>query len=107
MGSDLYINSSEHEALSFLIIEALASGLPVIATDMGGNSDIINSRTNCGLLVEYNNPESMAKGIFKLMEDDKKFAQFKLNAFKAVDDIFNLDKVVEKTYNLYVKSVEK
>lgn len=34
-GSDLYVNSSQHEALSFLIIEAMAAGLPVIATDMG------------------------------------------------------------------------
>ena len=34
-GADLYVNSSRHEALSFLIIEAMAAGLPVIATDMG------------------------------------------------------------------------
>lgn len=34
-GSDIYINSSQHEALSFLIIEAMAAGLPVIVTDMG------------------------------------------------------------------------
>ena len=34
-GCDLYVNSSEHEALSFLIIEVLACGIPVIATDMG------------------------------------------------------------------------
>jgi glycosyltransferase involved in cell wall biosynthesis len=102
-GSDLYINPSEHEALSFLIIEALASGLPVIATDMGGNSDIINSKTNCGLLVEYNNPESMAKGILKVMEDENLYKKFKVNTFKAVDEFFNLDKVVDKTYNLYEK----
>lgn len=106
-GSDLYINSSEHEALSFLIIEAMASGLPVIATDMGGNSDIINPSTNCGILVEYNNPESMAEGILKVMEDKKMLAKFKKNALKAVDDVFNLEKVVERTYNLYVKSLPR
>lgn len=107
VGSNLYINSSEHEALSFLIIEALASGLPVIATDMGGNSDIINSKTDCGLLVEYNNPESMAKGILKVMEDENLYKKFKVNALKAVDEFFNLDKVVDRTYNLYEKSLEK
>ncbi|HHV96995.1 MAG TPA: glycosyltransferase [Clostridiaceae bacterium] len=105
-GSDLYVNSSEHEALSFLIIEALASGLPVVATNMGGNSDIINPITNCGLLVEYNNPESMAKGILKLMEDENLYRKFKENAYKAVDEFFNLDKVVDKTYNLYEKSLQ-
>ena len=106
-GSNLYINSSEHEALSFNIIEALASGLPVVATDMGGNSDIINQKTNCGLLVEYDNPQSMCKGILKVMEDENLYSQYRTNAFKTVDEIFNLDKVVDKTYNLYVKSVEK
>lgn len=105
MGSDLYVNSSEHEALSFLIIEALASGLPVIATDMGGNSDIINAETNCGILVEYNNPESMAKGILKIMSDENMLKKLKKNALKAVEDKFNLDKVVDRTYNLYVESV--
>jgi len=42
---------SEHEA--FLIIEVLACGVPLIATDMGGNRDIINKETNCGILVQY------------------------------------------------------
>ncbi len=59
-GADLYVNSSQHEALSFLIIEAMAAGLPVIATDMGGNSDIVNDEAGCGMLVEYDNPDSMA-----------------------------------------------
>ena len=40
-GADLYVNSSQHEALSFLIVEAMAAGLPAVITDMGGNSDII------------------------------------------------------------------
>ena len=59
-GSDLYVNSSEHEALSYLIIEAMAAGLPVIATDMGGNRDIVNDEAGCGLLVKYDDPVSMS-----------------------------------------------
>ena len=46
--SDLYVNSSRHEALSFLIIEAMAAGLPVVVTDIAGNPDIVNDQTNCG-----------------------------------------------------------
>jgi len=66
-GSDLYINSSAHEALSFAIIEVLASGLPVIATDMGGNGDIINPETNCGILVKYDDAVGLAKAVNKIM----------------------------------------
>jgi glycosyltransferase involved in cell wall biosynthesis len=106
-GSNLYVNSSEHEALSFLIIEAMASGLPVIATDMAGNGDIVNPETNCGILVEYNNPRSMAEAIFKLMNDEELMKRFRENALKAVREKFNLDKIVDETYNLYEVSCKK
>lgn len=101
-GSDLYVNSSEHEALSFLIIEALASGLPVIATDMGGNRDIINSETDCGMLVEYGNSKEMAGAILSVMENRNLRQHLNKNALKIVREKFNIDKVADNTYNLYV-----
>lgn len=100
-GSDLYVNSSEHEALSFAIIEVLACGLPVIATDMAGNGDIINDENNCGILVKYNDDEGLAKAILEMMQDTEKRRSFGENAVKTVREKFNLDKVALETYNLY------
>ncbi len=100
-GSDLYFNASEHEALSFLIVEALASGLPVVATDMGGNRDIINEETQCGVLVEYDNPVSTAKEIKKLMEDKALLNHLREKAFEAVEDRFNIHKVAQETFKVY------
>ncbi len=100
-GSDLYFNASEHEALSFLIIEALASGLPVIATDMGGNRDIVNDETRCGVLVEYNNAESSAVQIQKVMEDKELLGNLKKNAFMAIENRFNINKIALDTYEVY------
>jgi len=100
-GSDLYINSSEHEALSFAIIEVLACGLPVIATDMAGNGDIINEDNKCGILVKYNDDEGLAKAILAMMQDREKRQSFGENALITVSDKFNLDKVAVETYNLY------
>lgn len=105
-GSDLYFNASEHEALSFLIIEALASGLPVIATDMGGNRDIVNNETNCGVLVEYNNAESSALQIKKVMEDQNLYENLKQNAFKAIENRFNINKAALETYDVYASTNE-
>lgn len=102
--SNVYINSSEHEALSFLIIEALASGLPLIATNMAGNIDIVNDSTKCGLLVEYNNPSSLANAMYKLMFDKDLRIELVKNGKKAVQDYFNLEKVISDTYNIYVSS---
>lgn len=103
-GSDIYVNSSEHEALSFLIIEALASGLPVLATDMGGNRDIINDDTNCGLLITYDNAKQTAIVMKKLIEDEKLRKAFKSNAYMAVLDRFNIDIMAKQTYNIYEKA---
>ena len=106
-GSDIYVNSSEHEALSFAIIEALSAGLPVIATDMGGNSDIINDKTQCGILVEYNDVKGLANAIKKVMDDSALRERLHQNALKAVNEIFNLDKMSMETYNLYIRSCQR
>lgn len=100
-GSDLYFNSSQHEASSFLILEALASGLPVVATDMGGNNDIINERTGCGVLVDYEDAEGTARVIKRIMDDPALLDTLAKNALNAVRENFNLVKMAEQTYNLY------
>jgi glycosyltransferase involved in cell wall biosynthesis len=105
--ADLYINSSRHEALSFLMLEVLASGLPLIATDMGGNSDIINEQTKCGILVKYEDSRQLAETVLKVMEDDNLREELKANAFKAINERFNLDKITEDTYKLYLDSTKK
>ena len=106
-GSDLYVNSSRHEALSFLIIEAMAAGLPVVATDMYGNSDIVNDNTKCGLLVEYDNPDSMAVALKCMMEDPAYLAECRQNALKAVDDHFEIHKWAAQTNEVYQRAAKR
>ena len=104
-GSDLYINSSQHEALSFLIIEAMAAGLPVIATDMGGNSDIVNDEAGCGMLVEYDNPDSMAVAMKCFLEDPAFAARCRENARRTIEDKFEIHKMARATYGVYEKAL--
>jgi len=106
-GSDLYINSSQHEALSFAIIEVLAAGLPVVATDMGGNGDIINDETKCGMLVKYNDAKGLANTLKSIMENPSLQAELRQNALKAVRERFSIDNMVTQAYNLYIKAVAK
>jgi glycosyltransferase involved in cell wall biosynthesis len=101
LASDLYINSSHHEALSFLIIEALAAGLPVIATDVGGNGEIINKITNCGILVKYNDSKGLAEEINKVINNNTLRTYFSENALKAVSEIFSTDKQSNETLKIY------
>ena len=104
-GSDLYVNSSQHEALSFLIIEAMAAGLPVIATDMGGNSDIVNDQAGCGLLVTYDDPDSMAGAMKRFLEDPAFTAQCRANALKTIEEKFEVHKMAKVTYGVYEKAL--
>ena len=103
--ADLYINSSRHEALSFLIIEAMAAGLPVIATDMGGNSDIVNDDAGCGLLVEYDNPDSMAGAMKVMMEEPDFLAQCREGARRTIEEKFEVNKMAAATFRVYEKAV--
>ena len=100
--SDLYVNSAKcYEALSFAILEALDSALPVVATDVGGNSDIINSETDCGILVPYGDTKAMAQAINKMMTDKNLYENFSKNARRAALEKFNLDVLLEETYTKY------
>lgn len=100
-GSSLYVSSSKSEALSMSIIEALASGLPVVATNVGGTSEVVNEQNNCGTLVEYGDVEGFARAIFKFMQDREFYNTIRENAYRTVREKFSLDKMVMETYNLY------
>lgn len=100
--SDLYVNSAKcYEALSFAILEALNQALPVVATNVGGNGDIINEDTNCGILVEYGDTAAMADAINTMMSDKEKYDEFSENARRTVLEKFDLDVLLEETYKKY------
>ena len=96
--ADAYLNPSEHEASSFLILEALASGLPVIAADKGGNREIVNEANGCGALVRYGDIEGYASAIQAFRTDSALLARASENALKTVERDFALDDMLEKTY---------
>ena len=104
LGSDCFINSSSSEALSFAILEAMEAGLPIIATNVGGNPDIINESTNCGLLVEYDNAKALSRAMANIMGDNFKTTQMAENSRKAIANIFNIDNSIKTTYTIYLES---
>ena len=100
--SNLYVNSAKcYEALSFAILEAMDASLPVIATNVGGNGDILSPENDCGILVEYGNTEQMAEAIKTMIDNEELRNKYSQNAFKAINEVFNLNKLLEDTYKLY------
>jgi len=104
-GVDLYINSSEHEALSFLIVEAMAAGLPAVITDMAGNPDILKGPEDGGLLVKYDDPESMARAMERFLTDRAFLEECKAKALARIADEFEVHKMCDKTWAVYGAAV--
>ena len=105
-GADLYVNSSQHEALSFLIVEAMAAGLPAVITDMGGNSDIIKTEADGGLLVTYDDPDSMAGAMKRFLEDRDLLARCRENALRTGAEKFELHKLCAATFEEYQQACQ-
>ncbi len=99
--SDLYINTSQNEALSFAILEAMDNALPVVATNVGGNRDLVSASTDCGILVEYGDSNRTANAINTIMTDDGLRQKYGHNAQKAIDTVFNLERLLDKTFEMY------
>ena len=57
--------------------------------------------------MKYNDPKGLAETIVKVMDDKELLRTWGKNAKKAVREKFNLDKVVQETYNLYEESLGK
>lgn len=98
--SDIYVMSSDWEGLSISLIEALASGIPIVATDAGSNNEIIDNEVN-GLLVPVADSTALAGAIFRLMKDKSLRQQFSHNA-KIKSREFSIEKCALshiQTYN--------
>jgi len=65
---DLFVMSSISENFSISLLEAMRAGLPIVATDVGGNPEAITNGVH-GILVPSANPQAMADGILALLED--------------------------------------
>jgi glycosyltransferase involved in cell wall biosynthesis len=99
--ADAYVMSSAWEGMANVLLEASATGLPIIATDVGGNREVvIDGKT--GFLVPPKNPEALAQAMLHLMEmpEEERHAIGKA-ARQYVEANFTLDRVVDRWEALY------
>ena len=107
-GIDIYVNSSVYEAMSLAILEAMACGLPVVATEVGGTPSFIKNYEN-GLLVPARQPEKIAKAVLFLLKNQEKCNYISRSARQTIIENFNFQKIIqqyEDVYlNLYIKKL--
>jgi glycosyltransferase involved in cell wall biosynthesis len=97
---DLYVCSSIKEGLSYTIIEAMQAGLPIVATKVGGNPELINDQAD-GLLAEPANPEDLVDKIKKIIDNHELGRIFGQSVEKKVSHFFSLNSMLKKTKDVY------
>jgi len=97
---DVFVLSSNWEGLPIALIEAAASGLPVVATDVGGVHEIVQNGKN-GWLVEPGNVEQLAGRIGALLSDVEMRERFGREARAFVEAEFDITRLARETAALY------
>ena len=84
----IFVQPSHHEGMSTVILEAMACGMPVISTNVGGAPEIIQDRIN-GLLVPNRSPSDLAAAFLELTGDSELRSALGQNAQKTVRDLYS------------------
>ncbi len=108
--ADIAVNPSDSESLSNVILEAMASSLPVIAYDVGGNSELLSRITNAdprGLLIPKGDENSFTVALETLIEDPALRERMGANGFQFARDRFSLTSVCQGYADLYSALLHK
>jgi len=97
--SDIFVLISNWEGFPYTIIEAMSSGLAIIASDVGGIKEALND--NCGILVKRGDGEEIENALEKLIKNPSLIKEMGERAKEKVKREFSLDKMLEKTERVY------
>ncbi|MEQ8525470.1 GT4 family glycosyltransferase PelF [Gracilimonas sp.] len=97
---DISILTSISEGFPYTVIESMSCARPVVATDVGGIRDALEG---CGILCKPRDPQDIAKGVVKLLNDDDLRLELGSKARERVLLTFTTEKSVDAYYDSYMK----
>lgn len=103
---DAFVLPSQAEGISNTVLEAMASGLPVVATNVGGNAELVTDDVT-GWLVPPQNVESMAQALVRLASDRERARAMGLAGRLDVERRFSLDAMVAAYQRVYDSEISK
>jgi len=97
---DVFVLSTHSEGMSNAIIEAMAAGLPVVASDVGGNAECVADGVT-GYIVPHEDPGALAERLNGLLGDPAGAAALGAAGRCRVAELFDVDAMVRQTADLY------
>ncbi len=103
---DIGVICSDSEGFSNSILEYMASAIPVIATDVGGNKEVIEDGVN-GFLVPPGNYKAMADKICNILQDRKTYIQMSKNARSLINREYDWSIKIKEIQSYYTELIFK
>jgi glycosyltransferase involved in cell wall biosynthesis len=96
---DIFVFPTLHENLSNALLEGMAAGLPVVATAVGGNVEVLER--GGGILVPPSDPHALADALVRLLTDPDLRARYGRQAREVVRDHYTVDQMVTELDRVY------
>ena len=103
---NLFALSSLDEGLSLTLLEAMSSGLPIVATEVGGNPEVV-IHGETGFVVPSQNPIAFAQACVKLLSDDNLAREMGRRGLERVRKFYSLDKMTRRYEQVYERLTQR
>jgi len=103
--ADLFVLPTLHEGHSNAILEAMASGLPIVTTSVGGNVDTVADGKN-GYLVPPKDVDALSQAILRILRDEELQRSFGERSIKLIKERFSKDNQLKEMLKIYQSVVK-